>query len=724
MRIRSTILRGSRLPLALALVLTVLAAACSRDATAPRQPDDEPPPTSFAPGLMEVTISGIGSQDAMSASVSPVAPPGLSLPSPSSSGRATSRSLSAPRNGVGTGDGTMELEPLSTGSFTQGSRTSGGSRYVWATFRVRNAQKDSTAYDTQRENLTFFAVSTGSTLGGSAIVSMERFDGSAADPAIAPQILPTGGVSQVNGQLVSSQADVLQVLSESEAAAIATSTGASVLPYGFVVRNATDGGRTLPASPAAGVYDGVVTFALKIPLQASAGNDPFTVTALFLAEDDSETRITQSLEEQTPDGEAAFLARGTAIGATTKTVLPGSTYAGDPGDTRMVCAVRTAGTSASPVAYMVNLPVASVTFADPIADWPLWTGGGVARDLGAVALDANGDPIAGAPVTLSFGTPGVLTASGNGLFLMVPRLDRASTTVSASACGFTSTPVTIKTTGFIPLSGGDSHSLALKTDGTVVAWGHNGYDQSTVPGGLTDVVQLSGGGRHSLALKSNGTVVAWGDDSLGQSDVPPGLADVVQVAAGGYHSLALKSDGTVIAWGRNDYGQATVPGGLIHVVQIAAGFYHSMALESDGTVVAWGRNDSSQTDLPPGLTDVVQIATGGDGHSLALKRDGTVVAWGDNEFGQSTVPPGLTGVVQVSAGSIHSLALKSDGTVVAWGHDLYGQSTVPPGLADVVEVSAGSIHSLALERDGSVVAWGNDQFGQATAPAGLGATVP
>ena len=57
---------------------------------------------------------------------------------------------------------------------------------------------------------------------------------------------------------------------------------------------------------------------------------------------------------------------------------------------------------------------------------------------------------------------------------------------------------------------------------------------------------------HSLALKSDGTVVAWGCGSglnRGQCSVPGSLAGVTAIAAGTYHSLALKSDGTVVAWG-------------------------------------------------------------------------------------------------------------------------------------------------------------------------------
>ena len=554
-------------------------------------------------------------------------------------------------------------------------------------------------------------------------MSMQRFDSSAADSAIAAQILPTGGVSQVNGQLVPNQADVLQVLTESEAAAVAAPAGVEVLPYGFVVRNATDDGRALPASPAPGQYDGVVTFAFKVPLQATAAADPFTITALFLAEDDDETRVTQSLEEQTPAGEAAFVARAQAIGATTRTVLPGSGYWGDPSDTRTVCTVRTAGPSASPAAYLVDRSVASVTLADPYAGWPLSLGGAVARTLTTTAVDAGGAPVADVPVQISFGTADVLAVAGDRLVRMVPRRDGASTTVTASACGVTSAPLTLRTSDVRALGGKYFHALALKSDGTVAAWGLDDYGEATPPTGLTGVVQVAGGLQHSLALGSDGSVTGWGWDDYGQATPPPSLVDVVQIAAGAVYSLALKRDGTVVGWGDNSSGQLNVPAGLAGVMQIDAGDEHALALKTDGTVVAWGDTTYGQTTVPAGLTDVVQVAAGWR-HSLALRSDGTVIAWGDNSFKQTTVPAGLTDVVQIAAGVYNSLALKRDGTVVAWGGNDGGQSTVPDGLTDVVQIAAGQYHTLALKSDGTVVDWGDNSYGQATVPDSLVATVP
>jgi alpha-tubulin suppressor-like RCC1 family protein len=74
------------------------------------------------------------------------------------------------------------------------------------------------------------------------------------------------------------------------------------------------------------------------------------------------------------------------------------------------------------------------------------------------------------------------------------------------------------------------------------------------PPGLSNVVAISAGGHYSLALKSDGTVVAWGSDSANQCKIPEGLSNVIAIAAGGNHNLALKSDGTVVAWGTNLYG--------------------------------------------------------------------------------------------------------------------------------------------------------------------------
>jgi YVTN family beta-propeller protein len=338
------------------------------------------------------------------------------------------------------------------------------------------------------------------------------------------------------------------------------------------------------------------------------------------------------------------------------------------------------------------------------------------------------------------------------------------------------TPVRVSgLTGVVSVAGGWSHSLAVKGDGTVLACGLNtkgelGDNKAEiwigtpvqVPG-LTGVELVAAGGQHSLALKSDGTVWAWGENDHGQvgngsatgNDEPTpvlvsGLTGVVAVAAGQFHSLAVKSDRTVWAWGADGTGADHLApvqvSGLTGAVAVAAGWQHSLVLKNDRTVWAWGRGDSGQlgnnstsdSTTPvqvqgPGgsgnLTDVVAVAGGGY-HSLAVKSDGTAWAWGNDGNGQlgnnstsnSSTPvqvkgPGgsgnLTGAAAVAAGRYHSLALEGDGTVRAWGGNDSGQlgdNTVNEihtpvqvsSLTWAVSVAAGDTHSLGISSSNPV----------------------
>lgn len=283
----------------------------------------------------------------------------------------------------------------------------------------------------------------------------------------------------------------------------------------------------------------------------------------------------------------------------------------------------------------------------------------------------------------------------------------------------------------IAIAAAQSHSLALKSDGSVWAWGDNTYGEfgngtttsssTLVQVSLTGATAIAGGYIHSLAIKGDGTVWAWGDNVVGQlgdgtrtNKYSPvqvsGLTGVIAITAGYEHTLALKGDGTVWAWGFNGNGQlgygqissnnySTIPiqvVGLTGVTRVAAGEMISLALKSDGTVWAWGHSplgDGGASSSTPvqvsGLTGITAIAAAGGPpnsvkHSLALKGDGTVWAWGGNSFGQlgdgtqtdRSIPiqvSGLSGVTAIAAGDRHSLAIKGDGTVWAWGSNSSGR---------------------------------------------------
>ncbi|HEY5912009.1 MAG TPA: immunoglobulin domain-containing protein [Verrucomicrobiae bacterium] len=259
----------------------------------------------------------------------------------------------------------------------------------------------------------------------------------------------------------------------------------------------------------------------------------------------------------------------------------------------------------------------------------------------------------------------------------------------------------------VGISGGLYHCLALRDDGTVVAWGDNYYGELNVPANLTNATAVSAGDHYSLALKADGTVVGWGWNGLGQTSVPNNLSNVVAISAATIHSLALKSDGTVVAWGSgniwpNTYVPAVVPPLLSNVVAISAGRDYSMALQADGSVTAWGMVDGSSISVPTSASNVVAIAAGRD-HRLALRADGTVIAWGSDRSGQIDVPAGSSNAVAIAAGEYHSLALRADGTVLAWGANDTGQSAVPAGLTNVTAIAAGFYHSIAMTQAGAPV---------------------
>ncbi len=286
---------------------------------------------------------------------------------------------------------------------------------------------------------------------------------------------------------------------------------------------------------------------------------------------------------------------------------------------------------------------------------------------------------------------------------------------------------------FLEVAAGQAHSLALRSDGTVWAWGDNTHGQlgdgTTLDSlqpvqvvGLSRVTAIAAGDAHSLALVRSGpstVLVAWGGNSKGQLGIDT-TADVLEpvsvpldgpvlsVAAGAHHTLAVVSvvgeGAQAWSWGDNSEGQlgngtlddSTAPvqvKTVRDVIGVAAGAYHSFALEAGGAVYAWGRNDEGQLGDGTIMRRIspVEIATGGTvaalaagfGHSVGVDEAGLLLVWGiydeDADAGTADVllrPSSLEAPADVSlvaCGNYHAVAVDQDGVPWTWGRNDAGQ---------------------------------------------------
>jgi alpha-tubulin suppressor-like RCC1 family protein/uncharacterized protein YjdB len=351
-------------------------------------------------------------------------------------------------------------------------------------------------------------------------------------------------------------------------------------------------------------------------------------------------------------------------------------------------------------------------------------------------------------ITWTSSNTGVATVTASGATASVLSVTPGTTTVTATCAGLSATcTVTVAEGGsavtMLPstLTEGSNHTLGIKEDGSLWAWGGNYYGQ----------LGLAVGDRDD---RNRPTRV--GNDN-----------DWASVQAGNEYTLALKEDGSLWAWGRNLYGQTGLPGvgtdyyeGPVYTptrvgtdtdwAALAVSSGTSMALKVDGTLWAWGYNGNGQmglgysdweydghpTPAQVGTDDDWAAVSMGTSHVLAVKTDGSLWAWGNNGYGQlgfgfdsyETFPPTRVDTASdwatPQAGAYHSVVLKTDGSLYICGENYMGSL----GLGDynwgkVVSftrldsytykhVSGGYYHYVAIRSNDRLYVWGDNRSGQ------------
>lgn len=354
------------------------------------------------------------------------------------------------------------------------------------------------------------------------------------------------------------------------------------------------------------------------------------------------------------------------------------------------------------------------------------------------AVDISPSP---APVSLPAGVRQLVAYGDDGMALLSNGTvatwgDDTGYQVGDGSVNDRATPIVLPgLTGITQVAGGGFDEMAVDSSGAVWVWGNNYSGQAgngthgghiltpqRVPG-LSGVVQIAAGSSADFALKSDGTVWAWGDNTDGElgddttlnrlypSQVR-GLTGITKIAAGDTDGYAIRADGSVMAWGNNvngqlgngtDTGMSTVPvqvPGLAGVTQISADYYDALALAGPaGTVWYWGTGalagDGTTsphfTPVPTGLSGVSQLALG-DYNAIVVLSSGSVMMWGDNSFGE--LGAGTTDYNEHASPVL--VRVLAGGSLVAAGEDdVMAVASPAPRIPSVIDdTQAGAAQAL------------------------------
>jgi alpha-tubulin suppressor-like RCC1 family protein len=316
-------------------------------------------------------------------------------------------------------------------------------------------------------------------------------------------------------------------------------------------------------------------------------------------------------------------------------------------------------------------------------------------------------------------------------------------------------PLRVGLSSWSQVSGGYSHTIAIRTDSTLWAWGYNvggplGQGttvsrSSPVQIGTSSWASVSAGNSFNTAIRIDNTLWTWGLNTSGQlgDNTTSSRSSPVQLAglwidseAGNTFAGAIAINNTVWTWGANGSG---VLGNTSLIarsspVQVGTDTFKVLsltensvsAIDSYSNLETWGDNLYGQLGNN-GSYYSWSILSGAGNYFTAIRSDGTLWTWGENTYGQlgnnttnsrsSPTQIGTSSWTNVRAGNSHVVAIRADGTNWTWGFNTSGQvgdgtsinrSSPVQISTSFTDIAAGDTHTLAITSDGTLYAWGNN----------------
>jgi hypothetical protein len=274
---------------------------------------------------------------------------------------------------------------------------------------------------------------------------------------------------------------------------------------------------------------------------------------------------------------------------------------------------------------------------------------------------------------------------------------------------WTSNPPPGPNSGFVAVSSSTHHCLALRDDGSIVAWGDNTYGQCNVPEPNEGYVAIEaassviGNYGYSLAINSEGSVIAWGSNNTGQLDVPPPNTGFIAISASAEYAAGVKADGSAVIWGscQPNCDPVVPKSDIIGVATESPGqsLPRTMFVCLDGSILGWGG---------PGPNVGFVAAAMGDEHAIAIRgrpsssvqtsptMSSTAISVFPNPFSLRTAVTGPAKDITVYAPT--GRLVRALGTRMEWdGYDEHGQR-VPPGVYFLLVNSPQGQRSLRVTR--------------------------